>query len=618
MPMQPYDRALAGHILRLLTDAPDSPILKGSCRQRQCTRSKAKISLMRGYFPIVAALTALALAAGAPAGQAAPGPSAADQGAAALIRGDTAAAVVDYTEALKDTALSNDRRASILNDRGVAYMRLGQAKLALEDFNRAVQLFPEYAAIYNNRGNLLLSLGLAKEAIRDFDRAVLLAPGYAAAYNNRAGAFAKLGQMAEAIKDYTQAVQLAPQGTAPLSGRGRIHLALGRPNAAIRDFTRAVNADARFAAGYRSRAEAKLEVELYDEAIEDLSRAIAFDVNNAEIYLVRGQAYLATGNMASAIKDFAQAVTLDAKLAPAYCWRGLAHTLAEAYEEAFADLNRAIEIDPRSAVAFAFRAFAYKQSGQADVGLKDVQTAAKLEAERAEVYWAKAEVGEALGLADQAVTDLRKALALRPAFTLARDALGRLGGDIAAETVVPGMGLGKWQVIERAGRYFAVNDDLPRLRVPLEMWGEGRPKILEWQLKEPPLAGIGILRFHSGSVASAAGKDEVEHSAIIDLEQGTVVAVETHRIGDRTANWTWDEGKVVVASADGVTDELVLRTHRDLIGDAQGQRRLTGSETSAMGWAPWSSEWGLATTPPPRQQRPKKKKSKTLFDLLFN
>src|SRR5690349_2999211 len=117
----------------------------------------------------------------------------AQDAAAALVRGDSGQAVTGYTDALKEMTLANDRRATILNDRGVAYARLGQPKLAIDDFNRAAQLFPEYAAIYNNRGNLLLALGYPEEAIKDFNRAIVLAPGYAAALSNRAGAYAKVG-----------------------------------------------------------------------------------------------------------------------------------------------------------------------------------------------------------------------------------------------------------------------------------------------------------------------------------------------------------------------------------------------------------------------------------------
>ena len=98
----------------------------------------------------------------------------------------------------------------------MANTRLGQTKLALEDYNRAVELFPEYPVAYNNRGNLLLSIGQLGEAMKDFDRALLLAPGYAAAYSNRGNAKLKLGKPAEAIADFTKAIELMPASAAPL------------------------------------------------------------------------------------------------------------------------------------------------------------------------------------------------------------------------------------------------------------------------------------------------------------------------------------------------------------------------------------------------------------------
>ena len=514
-------------------------------------------------------------------------PSLTDEAAMALVRGDPQQAVTSYTAALNDTALSNDRRAAILNDRGLAYVRLGQPKLAIEDFNRAAQLFPEYAAVYNNRGSLLLSLGVPKEAIKDFDRAIVLGPGYAAAYNNRAGALAKLGQLDDAIRDYTKAVTLMPTSPAPLSGRGRVHLALQRPHAAIRDFTRAVNADARFAAGYRNRAEAKLEVEHYDEAIEDLSRAIAFDVSNAEFYVLRGQAYLAMRNTPSAIKDFTHAIELDPNIASAYAARGLAHGLAEVYDAAYADLNKAIELDPRSSVAFAYRAFVYKQNGQLDVGLHDIETAIKVDAERPEVYWAKAEIEEALGQTEQAIADLRKALELRPSYRDANESLLRLGAVApnGNETVLADAGTDTWRIVMRGNRYFAVDDLFPRLSVPLEMMGEGQPRLLEWEVKKPPFKGIGVLRFYGGSVAGRSGREDIELIAVLDLDQSLVIAIEPHRQGEKLAVWTWEEGKVTVASADGVTDEFSLRVGKEEVATT---RRDTGSEQGFPGWAPWS------------------------------
>ena len=553
----------------------------------------------------------------------------ADEGASALARGNASVAVTNFTAALADTSLANDRRATLLNDRAVAYGRLNQIKLAIDDFNAAALLFPEYAAVYNNRGNLLLTLGLPKESIKDFDRAIVLAPGYAAAFNNRAGAHVKLGHMQEAINDYTKAVSLMPTSPAPLTGRGRVHLALLRPHAATRDFTRAVNLDARFASGYRNRAEAKLAVQSYDEAIEDLSRAIAFDVANAEIYNVRGQAYLALKNVASAIKDFTQAIELNPKLVSAYQGRGLAHGLAEAYEEGYADLNKAIELDPRSSVAFALRAYVYKLNGQLDIALTDIETAQKLGPDQPEVVWALAEVEEAQGQPDKAITHYRKALSLRPGYKDAVEGLLRVAGPDAdqGDTVVQGAGIEFWRVVLRANRYFAVNDQFPQLTVPLEMLGEGKPKLLEWEVKLPPVKGIGVLRFNGGTVKTAGGTEDIELVAIVDFEASNVVAIVPHKQGPKTASWTWETSRVVVAAVDGTTDEFNLRNGAlDLAGPAgaafTGQRRYGTGAARGEKWAPWNEPWaggpGAQGPRPQRAATAPKKKSKTLFDLLFN
>ncbi len=560
-------------------------------------------------------------------------PSRAEEAAAHLVRGEAAQAVAAFTDALKDTSLANDRRATLLNDRAVAYARLGQPKLALDDFNQAVQLFAEYPAAYNNRGNLLLSLDNADEAIKDFDRAIVLAPGYAAAFSNRASAAMRLSRHQDAIRDYSKAITLMPASAAPLSGRGLAFLATGKPHAAIRDFSRAVNADARFASAYRNRAEARIAVGQTAEAIEDLSRALAFDATNAEIYVLRGYAYLADANTASSIKDFSRAIELDGKLAAGFQGRGLANSLAEAYDDAYSDLNRAIELAPRSAVSFAYRAFVYKQAGQPDIGAKDLETAAKLDPDNPELLWARAEIAEARGQADTAVQDLRKVLVLKPGWRLAATALQRLGAgtDLSDDREMPGLGFENWRVVVRQNAYFAVSDEYPKLRVPLEMMGEGRPQLVAFERKPPPHKGYGVLRYAGGIVSGSAGPEVTELVAILDLENATVVSIQPHRLGARVATWTWDDDRVQVASIDGVTDEFQLRsTPVDLVpvaavgaaaGAAGAGKKLYGQRSSkSSAWAPWNQELGSVGRQENRQARTgsSRQKPKTLFELLFN
>jgi hypothetical protein len=75
--------------------------------------------------------------------------------------------------------------------------------------------------------------------------------------------------------------------------------------------------------------------------------------------------------------------------------------------------------------------------------------------------------------------------------------------------------------------------------------------------------------------------------------------VETHRRGSKLAQLTWDGGKLVLASADGTTEELALRSEKPVVA---APKRVVEKEQ----WSPWGSTWDAG-----------KKRPKTLFELLF-
>jgi tetratricopeptide (TPR) repeat protein len=339
----------------------------------------------------------------------------------------------------------------------------------------------------------------------------------------------------------------------------------------------------------------------YDEAIEDFSRAIAFEARNAELYILRGGAYLAANNAASAVKDFSTAVDLNPRSARAFTGRGFAYAKAQAYEDALNDLGRAIELEPRSPKAFAYRAWTYRQQ-QPELALKDIERALKLDANSAETYWARGEIEEVGGQPALAVADVTKALSLDPRLKEARNALQRLGAaPLADEEEVVEAGLDRWRVFARWPQYVATNDQYPRLKVDIEMLGKGQPRILEWEVKTAPFAGIGVLRCHAGVTEGPRGPEEIEQVAVLDLQSNAVVAVETQRRGAKLGQLTWDAGKLVVASADGTSEELSLRAEKPK--EAPAPKRVASEKDV---WSPWGSTWDAG-----------KKRPKTLFELLF-
>ncbi len=566
--------------------------------------------------------------------------SRAQEAGIALAQGNAQQAIALYGEALKETGLTNERRATLHNDRGVAFWRANQHKAAIDEFNRSVTLLPESSAAYNNRGIVLLALNLVPEAIKDFDRAVVLTPGYASAYHNRATAQFQLGSYEAAGQDFSRAIDLspaaAPQSAPPLIGRGRVRLSQSRPFAAIRDLTRAIGLDGKDAASYRHRAQAYLANENTNEAIEDYNRAIAVDSNNAELYLVRGRAYLSAKITQSALKDLSKAIEINAKSAPAFAFRGLTKAKLSQYEEALADFSKAVENDPRFVPAYVHRAWTYRQMDQPETGLRDIERALKLEPKHAESYKVRAELHEALGRKDEAIADYKQALALDVKQRESAEALERLAGEASIEAQeLIGRGQNGWRIFRRTdGSYLASSAAHPRLLISLEMAGPGEPRILGWEEQAAAFKGIGVLRYEAGTADSRmAASQAVELAAIIDLSAVRVVSVEPDKIGDTQSKWTWEDGKLTIAGIDGLTNEFRLRDQQkakptatavsasssDDDDDERRKRRRAAASSDGPSWAPWNEGRPQRSERSAQQDRPQQqKKPKTLFDLLFN
>jgi tetratricopeptide (TPR) repeat protein len=575
------------------------------------------MSRMRRHRLIVA-LGVLAVCALAPGAKAQNGQRLALEAARAQSQGNLDQALTLLGEAIADAKLTNDRRAVILADRGALLARLNQPKAAIDDLNRAVLLYPEYPAIYNNRGSILLTLGLAREAIKDFDRAILLAPGYVAAYNNRAGARMLLGQTGGAIADFSRAIELTPDNVAPLAGRGLALLAANRPQAALRDFGHALQIDNRLALGYRNRAQARLVTDRTSEAIEDLSRAIAFDPANATIYLERGNAHMRTDNVAAALKDFAKAIELEPKSAPAYEARGLAHIKLDAIGNADADIQRAVELDPRSATALAARGLLYLKTGQADLARREIDRATRLAPQAAAVLLALGQIEETVGRREEALKAYRSAASQQPPAREAELALARLTGGAERIEVVElrGSGVDSWRLLQRGARLFAASDTYPRMQVPIEQVGDAAPRLTGFEIARPPNRDFAVLRYSTG--AGRSGEPEAQYAAILDLSQAAVLAIVPDRLGNREAKWAWEDSRLVVTAADGLTDEVQLRGNRSgttgVAALPPRRRYADGPATyTPPGWLPWSGPQA-----PPQQRRAQRpQRPKTLFDMIF-
>jgi tetratricopeptide (TPR) repeat protein len=148
--------------------------------------------------------------------------------------------------------------ANVLNSRGMAQERRESFEQAEADYNKAIEINPEYANAYNNRGNIKSKQTNYKGAIKDYDKAIELNSQFVEAYCNRGIAKENLGDHAEALKDFDRAVDLKSDYIDGYLRRGMLRQDSGDYAGAIRDFDRVIEIEPEAKdriVGHKERAE---------------------------------------------------------------------------------------------------------------------------------------------------------------------------------------------------------------------------------------------------------------------------------------------------------------------------------------------------------------------------
>lgn len=135
-------------------------------------------------------------------------------------------ALKDYPRAIEDCTkavqFDSPRLVDAYNNRGEAYRKSGNFTQAIADYNKALELNPNYVTAYNNRGIAYRRLNNYAQAFADYNKAIELKPDYFFAYYNRAYAYQTLGQYDKALADYNKALELNPNDADARNNRDKI------------------------------------------------------------------------------------------------------------------------------------------------------------------------------------------------------------------------------------------------------------------------------------------------------------------------------------------------------------------------------------------------------------
>lgn len=115
-----------------------------------------------------------------------------------------------YFEIKQEIVDKYPKEKRIHRDLGVYYVNKKMIDEALEEFNKALNLDPNYAPVYNHLGYLYSGMGKFNMAIEYFKKYANLSPGDANPFDSMAEIYFVMGNLSEALSKYKEALDVKP------------------------------------------------------------------------------------------------------------------------------------------------------------------------------------------------------------------------------------------------------------------------------------------------------------------------------------------------------------------------------------------------------------------------
>jgi tetratricopeptide (TPR) repeat protein/serine/threonine protein kinase len=278
----------------------------------------------------------------------------------------------DYKQAIKDCdkALELDGKLALAYAiRGRAQFFPRQYDIGLDDCDTALGIDPRLAKAYHYRGYLQYQKEfdrgeLTTKSLLDYNKAIELDPNYAIVYVDRGNWYYRAKQYDLGFRDYETALRLQPDYIFALNGRGNIHDARKNYPQAIADYTAAINLDQNpyNCVFYTNRGNTYTRpgFQDWDKAESDFKKAIKIQSNYVNNYVGLALVYEGRKDFAKAIEYHNEAIKLNPKEARLHANLGFAYFRKPEpdpdkrkmdLDKAQAAFEKALEIDEKNSLA---------------------------------------------------------------------------------------------------------------------------------------------------------------------------------------------------------------------------------------------------------------------------
>jgi tetratricopeptide (TPR) repeat protein/S1-C subfamily serine protease len=195
------------------------------------------------------------------------------------------------------------------NEKWAVLYELKRHDEGLAAINQAIELAPR-AAWYVNRGSLYSDLQKYELALSDYNKAININPNFALAYYNRGLLYSDQKKYDLALSDYDKAIEINPNYADAYYNRGNLYYDLQKYDLALSDYSKAIELNRSYAIAYYNRGLLYFNQQKYELALADWNKAIRINPNYANAYNNRGVLYALTREFPKALADAEKASEL--------------------------------------------------------------------------------------------------------------------------------------------------------------------------------------------------------------------------------------------------------------------------------------------------------------------
>ncbi|NET30942.1 MAG: tetratricopeptide repeat protein [Cyanothece sp. SIO1E1] len=202
-------------------------------------------------------------------------------------------------------------------DLGNILQKQGKLAAAIETYQQALSLKPDFAEAHNNLATALLKQGKLEAATRAYQHALLLKPDFALAHFYLGEALKRQGKLTAAIQSYQQALKINPNLAAAYNNLGTIFKEQGRFKEAIRCYQQALQLKPDLVPTYNNLGNIFKQQNKLEQAEQCYRQAIDLNSNVVEFYLNLGAILRRQGKLEAALKCCHQVLNMSPSLTAA-------------------------------------------------------------------------------------------------------------------------------------------------------------------------------------------------------------------------------------------------------------------------------------------------------------